>query len=63
MSTPVVIAESPKSTLKSAISHHPLMAFFVLAFGLTWPFMIADAIGSWGLLPFRLTLAGMDVAV
>jgi len=63
MSAPVIIAKSPNSALKSAISRRPLVAFFVLAFGLTWPFMIADALGSWGLLPFRLTLAGPGIVV
>lgn len=36
---------------------HPLLAYFLLAFGLTWPFMIAELLGSWGVIPFRLTLS------
>ncbi len=34
----------------------PLLAFFVLTLGLTWPLMIVDALGSRGLLPFRLPI-------
>lgn len=43
------------------LGRHRLLAFFVLTFGLTWPIMLADALGSYGLLPFRLTLAGLGI--
>jgi membrane protease YdiL (CAAX protease family) len=33
---------------------YPLTSFFLLAYALTWPYMIVDALGSHGLLPFRL---------
>lgn len=53
---------SPDSTALSGwLSRHRLLAFFVLAFGLTWPFMIADALGSSGLFPFRLTFEGSGI--
>ena len=50
----------PASTpgLRGALARHPLFAFFLLAFGLTWPFMIADGLGYYGRMPFRLTLSG-----
>ncbi len=40
------------------IARHPLLVFFGLAFGISWSFMIADGFGSYGLIPFRLTLSG-----
>ena len=39
---------------ESLVQRYPLTSFFVLAIGLTWIFMIADALGSQGILPFRL---------
>jgi membrane protease YdiL (CAAX protease family) len=46
---------------ESLIQKYPLASFFVLAIGLTWIFMIADALGSHGILPFRLPLPLMVV--
>ena len=43
-------------TRESFIRKHPLPAFFALAIGLTWIFLITDALGSHGILPFRLPL-------
>ena len=43
------------------IRRNPLTAFFLLAFGLTWIFMIADALGSHNIVPFRLPLPLMIV--
>lgn len=63
MSTSVVASKSEGTFLRSIISRHPLTAFFLLAFGLTWPFLIADALGSRGLIPFRLSLEGPGIAV
>lgn len=40
---------------------YPLISFFLLAIGLTWVFMIPDALGSHGILPFRLSLPLMVV--
>ena len=31
---------------------HPLVAFFVLAFGLTWAIMVPQVLGSYGIIPF-----------
>jgi uncharacterized protein len=46
---------------ESFIQKYPLVNFFLLAFGLTWIFMIADALGSHGILPFRLSIPLMIV--
>ena len=43
-------------TKESFVQKSPLTAFFVLAIGLTWIFLITDALGSRGILPFRLPL-------
>ncbi|MBK9714850.1 MAG: CPBP family intramembrane metalloprotease [Kouleothrix sp.] len=43
------------------LQRHPLLAFFALTFGMTWPFLIADALGSRGLLPFRVPLLVMPL--
>jgi uncharacterized protein len=43
---------------RGLITRWPLATFFALAFGLTWSFLIADALGQRGLIPFRLTLSG-----
>ncbi len=40
--------------LTSVIRRFPLVAFFVLAFALTWPFLIADAIGSRATSPWHV---------
>lgn len=56
MTTSVLTSGKPKAT--SLVKKYPLAIFFLLALGLTWPFLIADALGSWGLIPFRLTLSG-----
>lgn len=47
----------------NVIARRPLASFFVLAFGLTWSFLIADFLGSWGVIPFRLTLSGPGLAL
>jgi membrane protease YdiL (CAAX protease family) len=43
---------------RGLITRWPLATFFTLAFGLAWSFLIADALGQRGLIPFRLTLSG-----
>ena len=54
--------ETSNRTLKTnLIQRYPLISFFVLAIGLTWIFMITDALGSQGILPFRLPLPLMLV--
>src|SRR5262245_4267809 len=46
---------------ESFIQKYPLASFFLLAIGLTWIFMITDALGSHDILPFRLPLPLMVV--
>jgi membrane protease YdiL (CAAX protease family) len=46
---------------ESFVQKYPLATFFLLAIGLTWIFMITDALGSHGILPFRLPLPLMLV--
>ncbi|MBN1452152.1 MAG: CPBP family intramembrane metalloprotease [Anaerolineales bacterium] len=52
---------SDKSNSRSLIHKYPLTAFFLLVLGLTWPFMIVDALGSHDILPFRLSVPWMIV--
>lgn len=56
-------AAPPPAARRSLIARRPLATFFALAFGLTWAFLIADALGSRGLIPFRLTLSGPGLAL
>lgn len=44
------------SPLSQLIRRYPLAAFFILAYALSWPYMIVDALGSHGLLSFRLPM-------
>ena len=46
---------------ESFVQKRPLIAFFLLVFGLTWPFMVVDALGSHDILPFRLSIPWMIV--
>lgn len=48
-------------TRESLIQKYPLPVFFLLAIGSTWIFMITDALGSRGIIPFRLPLVLMIV--
>ena len=49
--------ETSNRTVKvSFIQRYPLLTFFLLAFGLSWIFMITDALGSHAILPFRLPI-------
>jgi membrane protease YdiL (CAAX protease family) len=49
--------ETSNRTVKvSFIQRYPLLTFFLLAFGLSWIFMITDALGSRAILPFRLPI-------
>jgi uncharacterized protein len=50
------LAEPSVRSKETIIQKYPLTSFFMLAIGLTWIFMIADALGSHGILPFRLPL-------
>ena len=53
MTTLIETSNQAKTTF---VQKYPLAAFFLLVFGLTWSFMIVDALGSQGLLPFRLPI-------
>lgn len=52
MTISILVSEKPKQS--SLVNKYPLIIFFLLVFGLTWPFMIMDALGSHEILPFRL---------
>ena len=47
--------------MKKLARQYTLPFFFILAIGLTWVFMIADALGSHGILPFRVPIPLMVV--
>ena len=53
LTTRTPMAASPLSQL---LRRYPLTAFFVLAYALSWPYMIVDALGSHGVLAFRLPM-------
>jgi membrane protease YdiL (CAAX protease family) len=55
------IASTSIPAKQSVIQKYPLATFIVLAFGLTWTFLIADALGSWGIISFRLPLSGPGI--
>ncbi len=59
MTTSVLISNTPGS--RPLVNKFPLTIFFLLVFGLTWPFMIVDALGSHEILPFRLSVPLMVV--
>ncbi len=48
-----------KSASNSLVNKYPLAIFFLLVLGLTWPFMIWDALASHNILPFRLPIPVM----
>jgi membrane protease YdiL (CAAX protease family) len=47
---------STQAVREPFVQKYPLSTFFVLAIGLTWIFMITDALGSHDIIPFRLPL-------
>src|SRR6185295_2586477 len=49
-----MLKPTPTSAFARLLRQYPLTGFFLLAYALTWPYMIVDALGSHGLLPFRL---------
>lgn len=51
------------NSLWRLIRRHSFAAFIILACGITWPVMIVDALGSWGLLPFRIAFTGLGVVI
>jgi uncharacterized protein len=56
-----VVTKPSAPAKESLIRRYPLTSFFLLAIGLTWIFMIVDALGSQDILPFRLPLPLMIV--
>lgn len=48
---------------RSFVQKYPLASFVVLAFTLSWPFLIADALGSRGIIRFRLPLSGPGIFI
>lgn len=50
------ITNNPVQEKESLLQKYPLIGFFVLAIGLTWIFMITDALGSHNIIPFRLPI-------
>ncbi|MFN8442859.1 MAG: CPBP family intramembrane glutamic endopeptidase [Caldilineaceae bacterium] len=53
------ITTSPLPTgVRGWINEHPLLAYVLLTFGLTWPLMLGEVLGSRGVIRFRLTFAG-----
>lgn len=64
MNNTLTPAATPRPAARTTvIARRPLASFMVLAFGLTWSFLIADALGARGIIPFRLTLSGPGLAL
>src|SRR5688572_33466906 len=57
MTTSVLTSDKPHSG--SFLETYQVPIVFLLVLGLTWPFMIWDALASHGILPFRLPLPVM----
>lgn len=53
--------QSSASGLTVWVKQHALLAYILLTFGLTWPLMLAEVLGSRGVIPFRLSLAGTSL--
>lgn len=62
MSQQVAIAKS-NPFVDALIRRFPLASFLVLAFAFTWVFLIADALGSRGWIPFRLATEGPGLVI
>ena len=56
MTTATAATAPADFSLKDWVRRHPLGVSVALIFAFTWPFMLVDAFGSHGLLPFRLPL-------
>src|SRR5215212_1997156 len=50
------LSSTSESPVVRLLRRYPLTAFFLLTYALTWPYMIVDALGSHGVLPFRLRM-------
>ena len=55
MSTSVLTTTNNNAST-SFIERYKIPILFILVFGLTWPFMIVDVLGSHGILPFRVPM-------
>lgn len=55
MTTSVLTAS--KSQSNSLVKKSPLLSFFLLAYALTWPFMIVEVLASYDMLPFQVPMA------
>lgn len=59
------VVTSPRSASASPLTtwvrQHALFAYLLLTFGLTWPLMLAEVLGSWGVISFRLTFSGLGI--
>lgn len=51
------VLTSSKSQSGSFVRKYPLLFFFLLAYGLTWPFMIVEVLDSYDMLPFKVPMA------
>jgi membrane protease YdiL (CAAX protease family) len=52
----ITLAEASKPIKTNFVQKYPLATFFLLVFGLTWSFMIVDALGSHEVFSFRLPI-------
>lgn len=59
MSATIVRSQPPAGSVRAFARRHALPLFFLLVFALTWPLLIADALGSQGVLSFRLPLGAL----
>lgn len=61
----MITTQSPqhahRTSLTTWVKQHALWAYFFCTIGLAWPVMIAEVLGSRGLIPFRLTLSGVSL--
>lgn len=56
MTTSALTTDRPN--LRWLVKKYPLAIYFLLALGLTWPFLIVDALGSWDIIKFRMPVSG-----
>lgn len=59
MSATIVHSQLPAGPVRAFVRRHVLSVFFLLVFALTWPLLIADALGSQGVLSFRLPFGAL----
>ncbi len=55
------LADTSDRNKINVVQKYPLASFFVLAIGLTWPFLIADVLGSWDMISFRMPASGPGI--